>query len=220
MANFGDNLRNWMDTEWKPDDEKAMKIFEKEWKKATKNLVESTPEGQIRFALISRWKIIKKLQLNPFFFKSTHFIRLAIEKAANSEAFLGLCPSDLYFPTLNFSDDVYTDVMILLFYANNLKGYSNVGRDLVQFWFETQVLPDFERAIKKLKKDYRFTANNSELYFYDEIRKALEYYDTPLTRDEYKEIFTHLCDKNGVKLKEFSCSSDKSSACDAIKISL
>ena len=216
MANFGDNLRGWIDTEWKTDDEKAMKTFQKEWEKATRKLVASTPKGQIRFALISRWQIIRKLTLNPFFRKTKHFMRLTITKVSHSKPFFSASPSDLYFPNLTFPNDQYTDPYLLIFYANNIEEYSNAGRDFIEFWFETQILPDFERETKKRKSDYRATSNNHELYFYSEIKNCLEHFDIKFTEDEYKEIFTHLCDKNGVKLLEFSSAPEVNS----FKISL
>lgn len=204
MSNFGDNLRNYIDTEWKSDDEKAMKIFDKEWKKATKKLVESTPEGKIRFALVSRRKIMMKLAINPFFSKTKHFMRNAITKASCSKPFFSTCPSEIYFPSLTYPDGQYTDPIMLVFYANNIEDYPNVGRDLIGFWFETQILPDFEREIKGRKADYRVTAQNELTYYYSEIKAVLDHFDIALTENDYKEIFTHLCDKNGIKLKKFS----------------
>lgn len=220
MANFGNNLKNWMDTEWKNDDEKAMKIFEKEWKKATKKLVESTPEGQIRFDLVNRYKIIKKLQLNPFFFKSTHFIRDAINEASRTKPFFSVCPSDLYFPNLTFPNEQYLDQYMLVFYANNIEKNANVASTLIEFWFETQVLPDFERATKKRKLDSTATLDKSELYLYREIKNCLDHFDIQFTKDQYKENFMQLCDKNGIKLKNFSYCPQKVSGTDSFEISL
>ena len=79
MANFGDNMREWVKSNNESKEERYRRIIRQEFEKATKDLVTNTPEGQIRFEVIPYTKIKKKIALalgkknhNHFFFKFLH----------------------------------------------------------------------------------------------------------------------------------------------------
>lgn len=209
MATFGQKLREWIETVWVPSDERAMQIINECIEKATEKLVSETPDGEIRFALVNKNKLVNQANRKIGSSKSRYFVDNQVEKVFKARPFFCDYPNELYYPTTYYKEiysinelGVYSK-SIILFYAKNIIGKENVAKNLITFWFETEVFPDFEKETKGRSKDYLATTSHTELYFLSSIKRVLTEFGITLTNEEYGEIIAEICDKNDVKLVEF-----------------
>lgn len=207
MENLGNTLRDWVNTVWKPKDGKFMNIFDKEFEKATKDFIPKTPEGQIRFGLLNRRKLITAVKMRAPE-KNIYLIREILDKKIFKKPFYCKLDGHCFPPYSNMDlenefDYTLGQKKVILFYANNIENNPNCAKDLITYWFETYVLKSFEHSVKNAYKTSNISYEYSDLYCYSNIRCVLQHFGIELTRDEYQTIFTELCNKYNVKLKEF-----------------
>jgi hypothetical protein len=187
---------------------KINKIFDIEWKKAIKNLIKSTPKGQIRFDLIDFEKLKNKINRKV---KVNNLEELLIEylkKTYQSSSIL--CMSSFHdFPP--YEDEAETMAvsltygstpkyqMLLVFYANKPQSNPNCADDLITHWFAEYVLPAFKEFRRTpVPKDVPLLAHPIvKAYSYAPISLALHHFGYRLTLSQYKETFSMLGDIHG-----------------------
>ena len=201
MANFGDNMREWVKSNYESKEERYRRIIRQEFEKATKDLVTNTPEGQIRFEVIPYTKIKKKIalalgkiSLDPIMCKLLH----DIEKENHFFISLPEESSDLRYMGIDKNNKI-------IFYANNIRSNPNCAKDLVTYWFENFVLPEFERLIKLECVKNRFSESSYSIFSFDFILSALDCYNLPF---EAIAVVKELCVKHAIKLIDLRCFSD------------
>ena len=201
MANFGDNMREWVKSNYESKEERYRRIIRQEFEKATKDLVTNTPEGQIRFEVIPYTKIKKKIalalgkiSLDPIMCKLLH----DIEKESHFFISLPEESSDLRYMGIDKNNKI-------IFYANNIGSNPNCAKDLVTYWFENFVLPEFERLIKLECVKNRFSESSYSIFSFDFILSALDCYNLPF---EAIAVVKELCVKHAIKLIDLRCFSD------------
>ena len=218
--------RKAMLSKWQKNKQESTIILRKEWENATNDLVTSTPDGKIRFALINRWNIIKRTKRKLMFQKKLSWITRSLEKIGNEKPFLSLGALDLDFPAYSNTDHPIFKSSIgekdmVLFYANNIVPSLDVGKDLITYWFETQIVPDFLNQIRERYKNYpsaKIIA--TEIYFYDVLKQILKHYGIKFPEENYKILIEELCDKHGLNLVKFSSVNDRPGSCDDFEISV
>ncbi len=154
MAKFGDKLRAWSKVVWEEEDEKVKKILEEEWQKATNKLVSGTPKGTIRFTLLDRYPLIIKLKGRLLgMHKDICFIQSILKKKLNSDNFVAFDNFTNFPPYTSEAIRELGRTLLepderkaLLFYANNIKPNFECAKEVIEYWFETYVLKEFEEG--------------------------------------------------------------------------
>lgn len=186
---------------------KLNEIFKFEWEKTIKNLIKSTPKGQIRFTLIDFEKLNKKISRKV---KSKNLEDLLIKyfertyyspNIVFTSIFDDFPPYEKEANTMNISIKYGSTPkyrMLLVFYANEPESNPSCADDLITYWFEEYVLPNFKEFKRMpVSSDAPLLAHPFvKMYSYMPISLALHHFGYRLTLPQYKEIFSVLGDKH------------------------
>lgn len=196
MANFGDNLRNWVSVNWQAkENDNDMNTLNSEFNQAAYDLVSQTPTGCIRFSLIDYQKLIRKIA------RKTRLKNFEIEAALyniarESNFFISPHSDNSHFGLQPYSG------CELLFYANMIDHSAECATNLIGYWFEMYVLPSFEHSIKQACQKQKYSRDHLEYYNYSAILRALHAFGFSLNEANYSIAFKELCSKHGLKLKK------------------
>ena len=194
MANFGDNLRNWLNDQPAIENKKVLRVINEEWEKATKKLIESTPNGTIRVTNFYTGSLMFRIKLRTLFIYEPH-----------AHFFLSNKFTEYPFYTTAF-DCWYIGVpdKVLLFYANDPKSNPNCANDLIIYWFEKIILPEYEEYVKREYKYSTSSINTKYSLENRDIKATLENFNIKFDKNDYETTITALCDKHGITLTKSS----------------
>ncbi len=217
MANFGDNMRELVNSKEK----KQKEIVKRKLNRSTKSLINNTPIGQIRFKSISFYNVERRL-FGPQYGLSPCDVDYRLTKMVN-EYFLafdystGIDPLTYRCKVRSSPQHILSCILgthiappvgyktITVVYANNPQSNPNCAKDFISYCFESSMLPTFQYELKRKIKLYKTVQSPLELnFYYEAILTTLEFYNMPISDAEVKAIFTELCEKNGIMLSKWN----------------
>lgn len=193
------------------DVEKINETFKNEWENTISHLVKSTPPGQIRFTLVNFTKLCHKVMDKVKINNIESFLRQCLANTASSPKLALTFYFSNFPPYVNEAKTMDISLcygsspkyeVLLVFYANNPTYNPNCAKDLISYWFDNFVLPDFKKfkatpmppGIPLLSYSFLKT------YSYAPIIFGLNHFGYNLTKEQYEAIFSEMCTKSHYKL--------------------